>query len=125
MSFDIQLQGFHSGEHRPEGLDLALAQLDPFVTRRQPAMDFLLLEYGDSRADVYVGEQSLMVNQVRGDGLWQVLLTAAHQADWVIWATACPVALTRPEQLAHLPTDLAATACLVEDGQGLAELFSR
>ncbi len=125
MSFDIFLQGFKSGEARPDGLELALAQLEPFVTRREPSMGFLQIEYADSSADVYFGENDLMVNHVAGADLWDVLVSAAREADWVIMPTGCPVALTRPEQRLHLPEVLADNVAVVADGQGLVELFSR
>lgn len=123
MSYDIVLQGFRGGQLDPGGTDRALARLRPFITRSEPELGFVLLEYGNSRADVYCGDHDLLVNQVSGHELWDILVDAARQADWVIMPVGGPVALTRAEQQTELPPELAAASRLVSDGDELLALL--
>lgn len=66
MSFDVFFQRFAHGDAEPGGGELMREVLDPFVVREEPEHSFLLLEYGDGSALVYLDGDGMMANHITG-----------------------------------------------------------
>lgn len=123
MSFDVFCQRFVDGQAAPGGGDAVRAALAPYVVRADPGTRYLFVEYGDGSADVYLGPDDLMANHVAGQDPWDLLVSAARAADWVLMPTDCPTCLTAESQRAHLPEGLDEDVVLVETGADVLRIL--
>jgi hypothetical protein len=119
VSFDVYFQRFHGGSAVPGGGEAMRRVLEPYVTRADPARSFTFVEYGDGSADVYLGEDDMMVNHVVGEQPWQLLVEGARAAGWVIMPADGPTCITDDAQRPHLPEDVADRVVLVASGAEL------
>jgi hypothetical protein len=71
------------------------------------------VQVGDGTADVYMGD-GMMVNHVSGDDPWDLLVTGAKAANWVILPLDGPTCLTVPGQREELPEGLEKDTVRVE-----------
>jgi hypothetical protein len=119
VSFDVFLQGFAHGQAAPGRPEAALEVLTPFLAAA-PRDGFAPLRTGDGEAEAYgVGGTSLMVAHASGAQIWDLLVSVAKAAGWVIMPVGCPVCLTTDDDAGHLPEDLRPNATVVTTGQEL------
>lgn len=99
------------------------AALQPFVVREEPEHDYLLIEYKDGTADVYLGADGMMANHISGRELWDLLVSGARAAEWVILPVGCATCITSESQPTHLPAGLDGDVVLVETGADLLRVI--
>lgn len=122
MAFDIYLQGFIDGEASGTGGESVREVLRPYLRRTSDEPE--QLEIGpDSRADIYLSEDSLMVSHIEGAAVFDLLLEAARAGRWTIMPIGVPPAVTDVDLLAHLPDGLSDGAVIVETGADLLRLI--
>src|SRR6478672_9785394 len=92
MSFDVFFQGFVAGESSEGGSAEMLAVLAPHVTERKGT--FLRVQVGDGTADIHLGDDGMSADHVSGDDPWDLLVTGAQAANWVILPLDGPTCLT-------------------------------
>ncbi|GAB2679946.1 hypothetical protein GCM10009743_65280 [Kribbella swartbergensis] len=97
--------------------------LDPFIVREEPGHSFLLVEYGDGSADVYLDGTHMMANHMTGQQPWELLVEGARAAGWVIMPVYCPTCLTDEAQRIHLPEGLNEDVELVATGEELLRVI--
>ena len=97
--------------------------LDPFVVREEPEHSFLLVEYGDGSAVVYLDGDGMMANHITGQKPWELLVEGARMARWVIMPVGCPTCLTDEAQRIHLPEGLNEAVALVATGDELLRVI--
>ncbi|MCE5289150.1 MAG: hypothetical protein LLG14_07880 [Nocardiaceae bacterium] len=68
---------------------------------------------------MYLNDSGMMANHVEGRDPWDLLVSGARAAGWVILPTGCPTLVTDTEQFAHLPEALQEGAVLVTTGAEL------
>jgi hypothetical protein len=123
MSFDVFLQGFAGGEAQPGRSDVVTQVLAPYFAEA-PRDGYVRLQLADGEADVYgVGRSSLMVNHASGEQIWDLIVTVAAAAGWVIMPVGCPVCVVAHEQAADLPDDLRADVTVVRTGTELLQVI--
>ncbi|MCE5291148.1 MAG: hypothetical protein LLG14_18195 [Nocardiaceae bacterium] len=118
MSFDVYFQGFASGAASSSGGEQMMVALAPHIVG-QDSSGCLQVKIGDDTADVYLNESGMMANHVGGRDPWDLLVSGARAAGWVIMPTGCPTFVTDAEQFAHLPEALQEGAVLVTTGAEL------
>jgi hypothetical protein len=123
VSYDVVFQRFRGGDAVPGGGDKVRAVLEPYVTRAEPERSFVRVEVGDNGADVYLGEDHMMVNHADGVATWDLLVRAAADANWTILLPDGPPALTNADQQSELPAELAEVAVTVSSGADLLLLI--
>lgn len=123
MSYDVYFQRFLDGSAVAGGGEAMRRVLAPFVTQEDPAGSFARVEYGDGSADVYLGEDDMMVNHVVGEQPWHLLVEGAAAAGWVIMPADGPTCVTDDAQRAHLSDDLSGDVVLVRDGADLIRVL--
>jgi hypothetical protein len=106
MSFDVFFQRFKDGEADPSGGDVMRRVLAPFVVREEPEHHFVLIEFGDGTADLYLHDDHMMTNHVTGQLPWDLLVDGAREAGWAILPVGCPTCITDEAQRQHLPEGL-------------------
>jgi hypothetical protein len=119
MSYDAFFQGFKGGDAAAGGGDAVRSILQPYVTRSEPEHSFLAIELVDGEAEVYLKDDSMMVNHVADNATWDLLVHAATAADWTVLLLDGPPCITREEQRAELPAELREDAVLVSCGADL------
>jgi hypothetical protein len=82
--------------------------LDRFIAREEPEHSFLLVEYGDGSADIYLDGENMMANHITGEKPWELLMPAG-----------CTTCLTDEAQRIHLPDGLNEDVALVATGEDL------
>jgi hypothetical protein len=97
--------------------------LDPFIVSEEPEHSFLLVEYGDGSADVYLGGDHMMANHITGEKPWELLVEGARAAGWVIMPVGCTTCLTDEAQRIHLPEGLTEDVALVATGEELLRVI--
>jgi hypothetical protein len=122
VSFDVVFQGFIAGEPAESGSAEMLAVLAPHVTERRGT--FLRVQVGDGTADVYLSDDGMVANHVSGLDPWDLLVTGARAANWVILPPDSPTCLTGPGQREELPEDLDADSVVVETGADLRAVIA-
>ncbi len=123
VSFDVFFQRFVDGDALPGGGDRMRAVLEPFVVREKPDYQFLHIGYQDGTADVYLGDDGMMANHISGRDPWDLLVTGARAAEWVIMPVGCAVCITEESQRSHLPPDLDEEVALVLTGADLLSVI--
>jgi len=123
MSFDVFFQGYEAGEPTNTGKAAMMALLGPLVRERD--FGFVQIHTSDGQADVYIDDGGMMVNHVAGSEAWEIMVEGAKAANWVIMPVGCPTYLTREEQRAELPPELADDVVLVESGDDLEDAMDR
>ena len=123
VSFDVFFQGFRAGDPQHGGGERMRRVLDPFVLREEPERSFLLVEYGDGSADVYLDGDGMMVNHITGQKPWELLVEGARAAEWVVMPAGCPTCLTDEAQRIHLPEGLNDDVALVATGGDLLRVI--
>jgi hypothetical protein len=119
MSFDVFLQGFTRGDHAPGRPDAAMRVLAPYFVDA-PHDGYARLQLADGEADVYgLDRSSLMVNHAAGEQVWDLVVTVAVAADWVIMPVGCPVCVVAEEHVRDLPDELRADVVVVRTGTDL------
>jgi hypothetical protein len=119
VSFDVFLQGFAHGQASPGRPEAALEVLTPFLAA-PPRDGFAPLRTADGEAEAYgVGGTSLMVTHASGARIWDLLVSVAKAAGWVIMPVGCSVCLTTADAAGHLPEQLRPNATVVTTGQQL------
>ena len=122
MSYDVFFMKYRNGETVNEGTDQVRAVLEPYINEEDPSVGFLTLGVDEEgRADVYLSDGSMMVNEVSGEETWDLLVQAAKAADWVIQPPDGPTCLTDQGQQQHLPAHFAEDTVLVGDGGDLID----
>jgi len=58
--------------------------LAPYIKRQEPRHSFLEIEVGDGTADVYLDDDGMMANHITGQDPWDLLVTGAAVAGWVV-----------------------------------------
>jgi hypothetical protein len=97
--------------------------LAPYFTDA-PDDGFVRVQLADGEADVYgVGRSSLMVNHAAGEQIWDLLVTVAVAAGWVIMPVGCPVCVVADEHAADLPDELRADVVVVRSGAELLQVI--
>lgn len=122
MSFDVFFQRFTDGDAGVGGGDQMRRVLAPFMVREDQSR-YVLVEYGDGTADVYLSDNSMMANHVSGESPWEILVQGAGAADWVILPVGCPACITAEAQRQHLPDGLGDDAVLVSSGEELLRVI--
>lgn len=122
MSHDVYFQRFVDGEPAPGGCQRMREVLEPFIVRSDPQRRYSRVEYGDGAADVYLGTESMLANNVTGEQPWDLLVSGARAAGWVITPAGAPVCITDESQSAHLPEDLSGEVELVHTGKDLLDV---
>ncbi|MEV0285586.1 hypothetical protein AB0H36_15855 [Kribbella sp. NPDC050820] len=118
MSFDVFFQRFRDGDAEPGGGDRVRQMLKPFVVRAEdPEHPFMLVEYGDGSAVVYLNADGMMANHITGRDPWDLLVEGARAAGWVIMPVGCPTCLTDEVQRIHLPEGLSEDVAMVATGE--------
>lgn len=97
--------------------------LHPFVKREEPQHNFVAVECRGASADVYFVENSMLVQHVSDQRMWDLLVRGAREADWVILPTGCPPCITAESQRLHLPAELEEDARLVQSGTELLRVI--
>jgi hypothetical protein len=123
VSFDLYFQRFRDGSAVAGGGDAMRLRLAPYVVREDPARSYALVEYGDGSADVYLDDDSMMVNHVVGEQPWELLVDGAREAEWVIMPADGPTCILDEAQRAHLPDDVAGEVVLVGCGLDLLRVL--
>jgi hypothetical protein len=123
VSFDVYFQRFRDGDAEPGGGERMRQVLGPFIARKEPEHSFLLVEYGDGSADVYLDADGMMANHITGQKPWELLVEGARAAEWVIMPVGCPTCLTDEAQRAHLPEGLNDDVALVATGEELLQVI--
>jgi hypothetical protein len=125
MSFDVFLQGFAGGKAAPGRPDAATEVLAPYFADA-PRDGYVRVQLVDGEADVYgLGRSSLMVNHASGEQIWDLILTVAAAAGWVIMPVGCPVCVVADEQAADLPDELRGGVIVVRTGTELLQVIQR
>jgi hypothetical protein len=112
VSFDVFVQGFQHGDAAPlpDGAAAFRAVFGPHVDRTEPQHHFVHLTTPDGgEASIYVDLEScdhLMLNHFSDGDVMDLLAEFARRTGAVIMPVGCPVLITAPDQLAHLPADL-------------------
>lgn len=123
MSYDVFFQGFKGGDAAPGGGDTVRMLLEPHVMRSEPEHSFMRIDVEDGGADVYLGDDHMMVNHAGGKATWDLLVRAAAAANWTILLPDGPPAITDESQLAELPAELAEEAIVVTTGTDLLRII--
>lgn len=123
MSYDIHLMRFINGESSEGGGFSMRKILQPHVTSEEPANGCVAIAYGDGTADLYLSGDSLMANRIDGEQPWDLLVTGARAADWVILLADGPACLTVEAQRGHLPEGMAEDAVFVQNGQDVLDII--
>ena len=119
MSFDVFFQRFQDGHAAAGGGRLVREVLEPHVIRESSDGTFLEVVCGGGSADVYLGDDHMMVNRANGTEVWQLLVDGAVAAGWVILPVGCPTCITDDAQRQHLPEGLRQEVALVASGAEL------
>lgn len=117
MSYDVFFQGFIAGESAGTGRPEMLAVLAPHIAERKGT--FLRVEIGDGSADVYLSDDGMMANHISGTDPWDLLVTGAESANWVILPVDGPTCVTGPGQREQLPEGLDEDIVVVTSGAEL------
>lgn len=117
MSFDVFFQGFIAGESSERGGAEMLEVLASHIIEKSGS--FLRVRVGDGEADVYLRDDGMMANHIAGRDSWNLLLTGAQAANWVILPLDCPTCLTQPGQREELPAELHDDVVVVETAADL------
>jgi hypothetical protein len=122
VSFDVYFQRFRDGDAAPGGGIRMRQVLDRFIVREEPEHSFLLVEYGDGSADIYLDGDNMMANHITGE-TWELLVEGARAAGWVIMPVGCTTCLTDEAQRIHLPDGLNEDVELVATGEDLLRVI--
>jgi hypothetical protein len=117
VSFDVYFQGFIAGESSERGGAEMAGVLAPHVTHRDG--DLRRIRFGDGEADIYLSDDGMLANHVTGRDPWDLLVSGAQAANWVILPLDCPTCLTGPGQREELPEGLDSDLVSVETGADL------
>lgn len=117
MSFDVFFQGFIAGEPSERGGAEMLEVLASHIIEKSGS--FLRVRVGDGEADVYLRDDGMMANHIAGRDPWNLLLTGAQAANWVILPLDCPTCLTQPGQREELTAELHDDVVVVETAADL------
>lgn len=123
MSFDIFVQAFEHGEARKVDARALRRALAPYLIQVENGWN---LRAGRATAEIYGVEKlgsGFTVTHVDGVDLYDVLVEIAAAFDLVIMPVGVPTAITRREQLNHLPDVLRDDALLVSSGGELLKLI--
>ena len=116
MGFDIFVQGFRDGEAQERDAVAIRSALAPYLVEMPNGWN---LRFLCSEAEIY-GIDTLaagfMVTHAQGDAIFDLLVLVAAARDLVISPVGLPAAVTRKEQLAHLPEALRHDVVLVTSG---------
>ena len=123
MSFDVFFQRFKDGEPDPSGGDVMRRVLAPFIVREEPEHHFVVIQFGDGTADVYLDDDHMMVNHVIGLQPWDLLVDAARTAGWAILPVGRPTCITDEAQRQHLPVGLGMEVAIVLTGAELLRVI--
>ncbi|MDN5792234.1 MAG: hypothetical protein L0H22_04140 [Brevibacterium aurantiacum] len=121
MSYDVFFQGFVAGESSGHRWGRMRNVVAPHVSAQAGA--WLQVRFGDGDADLYLSEDGMMANHISGRAPWQLLVTGARAANWVILPLDRPACLTVPGQREELPEERADGAVFVESGADLLKLI--
>lgn len=123
VSYDVHLMRFINGDSS-EGGGISMREIvRPHVTSDEPANGYVAIAYGDGTADLYLSGDSLMANRIDGEDPWDLLVTGARAADWVILLVDGPACLTVESQRGHLPGGMAEDAVFVQNGQDVLDVI--
>jgi hypothetical protein len=87
---------------------------------------FVQLSIADGSADLYrLGSNSLMVNHISGESIWQLLVTVAAAGGYSIMPVGCPVCIVHENMRAELPDEFYNEAVVVASGQDLRDVVLR
>ncbi len=121
MSFDVYFQGFAAGDAAEGGGAQIRAVLEPRIVEED--REFFRVRAGDGTADIYLHDSGMMANHVSGSDPWELLVTAARAANWVIMPVGLPMCLTAEAQRTELPEGLGDDAVVVGSGAELQALI--
>jgi len=122
VSYDVFFQGFLAGESSGQGSAQMRDALAPHVITSTGST--LHIRYGDGAADIFISEDGMMANHISGRDPWQLLVTGAQAANWVILPLDRPVCLTAPDQRDDLPDELADNVVFVASGDDLLRVVT-
>ena len=123
MSFDIFLQGFAGGEAASGQAEAAGRVLAPYMVGA-PHDGYVYVQLPDGGADVYgVGGSSLMINDAAGEQIWDLVVSVAVAAGWVIMPVGCPVCVVDTDQVEILPDELRGDVVIVRTGAQLLRVI--
>jgi hypothetical protein len=81
------------------------------------------LSTADSSADLYgLGSNSLMVNHISGESMWQVLVTVAAAGGYTFVPVGCSVCILHENMRAELPDEFYNEAVVVTSGRDLRDV---
>ena len=122
MSFDVFLERFDDGESVDIDPAAVQAVLEPLVRDRSPEHEYVRITTADGEADVYgyvTPMVGLLVNELEGEAVWDVLVDVARAAGLAISPEGGPTAVTDRSVVTHLPEELAGDVVLVSSGAEL------
>jgi hypothetical protein len=119
VSFDIFLQRFKAGDGVDGGAEEALDVLRPYLVDA-PHEGFAAVRTIDGEAEVYgLDTGSLMITEVAGEAIWDLIFDVAFAADHAILAFGRPVCLVDAALKEHLPAMLSDPVVVVTSGRDL------
>jgi hypothetical protein len=124
VSFDIFLKSFRDGDGSTGDGDAALRILDPVIVQRE--IGWARIVTADGEADVYGIDDAangLMVNHASGDAVYGFLYDVARSAGFVVMPVGCPTCVVDPAMKAHLPSEIAQHAVVIESGDDLRRII--
>jgi hypothetical protein len=115
VSFDVFFQPFAAGDAGEGGRKEVLGVLGPYLLPSAAAPRELA--YLGGTAEVYgLDDDSMMINHIAGDRIWDLLLEAARAGRWAIMPVGCPVFVFDEEMMNDLPEVLRPSAQVVHSG---------
>jgi hypothetical protein len=131
MSFDVFVLGFHGGDSVAMPSAAFHDVFGPHIDRTEPQHGYWHVTATDGgEADIYAridGDtfESLMFTRFSDGDVLDLLAAFARRSNAVIMPIGCPTCLTTPDQLKHLPDELASQdAILVANGRDIANVIS-
>ena len=122
VSFDIFLQRFKAGDGVDGGAEEALDILRPYLVDT-PHEGFASVRTIDGEAEVYgLDTGSLMITEVSGEAIWQLIVDMAEAADYAILAFGRPVCLVDASLKEQLPELLSDPVVVVASGRDLLDV---
>jgi hypothetical protein len=125
MSFDVFLQAFRDGDAASVDAARVLDALTQCST--EPVTpDSERIHTTDGEAQVFgldTAADGFMINHASGAAIWDTIVHVADTTGMAILPVGCPICVTRPEHLDHLPDELRSDARVVTSGTQLAATF--
>lgn len=117
MSFFIFTFGVKNQGGRPGGGDAFLSRLQWFMDESGN------LAMPDGPVEFYPDDDGAALTHIHSGLVFDYLVEAARDADWIIVPQGCRTCLTSEKQRRHLPPEIADGAVLVSRGQDVLDVI--